>query len=132
MKVGIGYCNEKDAFSSGKKVAENAIAKGTIDRPDFIISFCSGQLDHNRFFKGLQSVVGNTVPIIGGSTIGIITNDCLSYEGWPAAAAVIQLKTIQAKVVVTNNLDRDERLAGMQLAHALAKEPEASLFIYII
>jgi len=131
MKVGIGYCNEKDAFSSGKKVAENAIAKGTIDRPDFIISFCSGQLDHNRFFKGLQSVVGNTVPIIGGSTIGIITNDCLSYEGWPAAAAVMQLKTIQAKVVVTNNLDRDERLAGMQLAHALAKEPEANLLFIL-
>jgi len=131
MKVGIGYCNEKDAFSSGKKVAENAIAKGTIDRPDFIISFCSGQLDHNRFFKGLQSVVGNTVPIIGGSTIGIITNDCLSYEGWPAAAAVIQLKTIQAKVVVTNNLDRDERLAGMQLAHTLAKEPEANLLFLL-
>jgi hypothetical protein len=131
MKVGVGYCNEKDALLSGKKVAENAIAKGTIDRPDFIISFCSGQLDHNRFFKGLQSVVGNKVPIIGGSTIGLITNDCLSYEGYPAGAAVMQLETVQTKVVVVNNIDRDERFAGIQLAHALAKEPEASLLFIL-
>ncbi len=131
MKVGIGYCNEKDALLSGKKVAENAIVKGTIDRPDFIISFCSGQLDHNRFFKGLQSVVGNEIPIIGGSTIGLITNDCLSHEGYPAGAAVMQLETIRTKVAVVNNLDRDERLAGIQLAHALAKEPEASLLFIL-
>jgi len=131
MKVGIGYCNEKDALLSGKKVAENAIAKGTIDRPDFIISFCSGQLDHNRFFKGLQSVVGNKVPIIGGSTIGLITNDCLSHEGYPAGAVIMQLDTIRTQVVVVDNLDRDERLAGIQLAHALAKEPEASLLFIL-
>jgi hypothetical protein len=131
MRVGIGYCNEKDALLSGKKVAENAIVKGIIDRPDFIISFCSGQLDHNRFLKGLQSVVGNKVPIIGGSTIGLITNDCLSYEGYPAGAAVMQLETVQTKVVVVNNVDRDERFAGIQLAHALAKEPEASLLFIL-
>ena len=131
MKVGIGYCNEKDALLSGKKVAENAIAKGTIDRPDFIISFCSGQLDHNRFFKGLQSVVGNKVPIIGGSTIGLITNDCLSYEGYPAGAAVMQFNTIRTQVVVVDNLDRDERLAGIKLTHALAKETEASLLFIL-
>ena len=129
MKVGIGYCNEEDALLSGKKVAENAITKSNIDRPDLVISFCSGQLDHNEFFRGLQSVVGNQVPIIGGSTIGVITNDCLSYEGYPAGAAVIQLDTIRTQLVVVDNLDRDERLAGIKLAKQLAKEPGDSLLL---
>lgn len=129
MKVGIGYCNEEDALLSGKKVAENAIANGKIDSPDFIFSFCSGQLDHDEFFRGLQSVVGNKVPIIGGSAIGIITNDYLSYEGYPAAAAVVQLDTLRLRVGAVDNLDRDERLAGIKLAKKLAKEPEDSLLL---
>ncbi len=129
MKVGIGYGNEKDAFLSGKKVAENALTEGKIDRPDFMISFCSGQVDHNEFFRGLQSVVGNKIPIIGGSTIGVITNDYLSYEGCPAGAALMQLDILRPKVVVVDNLDRDERLAGRRLAHKLSKESEASLLL---
>jgi len=129
MKVGIGFCNEEDALLSGKKVAENAITKSKIDSPDFIFSFCSGQLDHDEFFRGLQSVVGNKVPIIGGSAIGVITNDYLSYEGYPAAAAVVQLDTLRLRVGAVDNLDRDERLAGIKLAKKLAKEPEDSLLL---
>jgi hypothetical protein len=67
-------------MSLGKKVAENAIKKGKIERPALVIAFCSGQVNHEEYFRGLQIVVGNQVPIIGGSAIGIITNECPSTE----------------------------------------------------
>ena len=129
MKVGIGYCNEKGAVSSGKKVAENAIEKGNIDRPDLVLAFCSGDVDHDEFFRGLQSVVGNKAPIIGGSAVGIITNDCLSCEGYPAGAAVLQSDTLQHRVASAGDLDSDERLAGRKIGEELSTEPEDRLLL---
>ncbi len=129
MKVGIGWRNEKNAFLSGKNVAESAIENGALFRYDFVIAFCSGQLDHNEFFKGVQSVVGTEVPVIGGSAIGIITNDYLSYEGYPAGIAIIQSDNFQHKVAVAGNLDEDEKTAGNRLAEKLADELKGKLLL---
>jgi len=129
MKVGIGYGNEKDALSLGNKIAEHAIEKGNIDRPDCVFAFCNGRLDYDEFFGGLQSVVGNEVPIIGGSAIGIITNDYLSYEGYPAGAAILQSDTIKHTVAAVDDLDKDEKLAGKKLAEKLSHEREGKLLL---
>ncbi|MBW2079575.1 MAG: FIST C-terminal domain-containing protein [Deltaproteobacteria bacterium] len=129
MNVGVGWCNEKNAFLAGKNVAENAIENGGLFRYDFVIAFCSGQLDHNNFFEGIQSVVGTEVPVIGGSAIGIITNDYLSYEGYPAGIAIIQSDNLQHKVAVTGNLDKDEKTAGSRLAEKLADELKGKLLL---
>ena len=120
MKVGIGYCNEEDALSSGKKVAEHAIENGNIRRPDIVFAFCNGGLDHDEFFRGLYSVVGKNVPIIGGSTIGIITNDHLSYEGYPAGVLVLESDTLHLTAASVGNLDKGEKLAGRALAEKLS------------
>ena len=130
MKVGIGCYNGKDAKLSGRKVAEYAIENGSIDKPDLVCAFCSGTLDHGDFFEGLQSVIGNDVPIIGGSAVGIITNDYLSYEDYPAGAAVVQSDTLQHRVAAADDLDKDERLAGKRLAAQLSsKRDDKLLFI---
>ena len=120
MKVGIGYGNEKDAFSSGKTVAESATERGAIHRADLIFAFCHGELDHDEFLGGLRSVVGDGVPIVGGSAIGVITNDWLSYEGFPAGAAIIESDQIRHRVAAVDSLDKDANLAGRKLAGALS------------
>jgi len=120
LKVGIGYDNQKNSISLGKKVAENAIKNGKIERPALVIAFCSGPVDHEEYFKGLQMVVGNQVPIIGGSAIGIITNESLSYEGHTAGAAIIESETIHFKVGSADGLDKNEKLAGQKLAKKLS------------
>jgi hypothetical protein len=89
MKVGIGYENISDAWEAGRQVAQSAIEKGGIKDPTVVLAFCHGTLDHSAFYDGLRSVVGDTVPIFGGSTIGVITNDQLCYKGAPAGAAVL-------------------------------------------
>jgi len=129
MKVGIGYSNEKDGFLSGRKTAEDAINNGGIERPAFVLAFCSGQLEAGEFFKGLQSIIGNGAPIIGGSSIGIITNDSLSYEGFSAGAAIIESENLTSHVIAVGNLDKNEKLAGQRLAEKLSNKIDGNLLL---
>jgi hypothetical protein len=120
LKVGVGYDNRQNAVSLGKRVAENALRNGGIDAPSLGIAFCSGQVDHERYLQGLQTVLGNQIPIIGGSAIGIISNDSLSYEGYPAGAAIIESVTLLHEEASASGLDIDERQAGQNLGKKLS------------
>ncbi len=129
LKIGIGYSNVQDSFRLGKNVAENAIKNGNIDAPVMVITFCGGRVDHDAFFKGLQTLVGNKVPIIGGSAIGIITNEHLSYDGFPAGAAIIESDTLQHIEGSANNLHKNEKLAGQRLAEKLSNTIDGKLLL---
>jgi hypothetical protein len=129
MKVGIGYDNNIDSFLLGSKVAENAMQQSNINRPDLVFAFCGGRVDHGAFLKGMRIATGDKVPVIGGSAAGIITNDNLSYEGWPAGAAVIESDTLEHMEAVVGNLDKDERLAGRELAEKLSSAEDSKLMV---
>ncbi len=131
MNVGVGYYNDKDANTAGRKATEIAMEKSNLSCPDFVLAFCSGQLDHDKFFEGIQTIVGPESPIIGGSAIGIITNDDLSYKDYPAGVAAVELDGIQHKIVSVNDLHKDERLAGKKLARNFTSQPgENALIIF--
>jgi hypothetical protein len=129
MKVGIGYGNIKDSFASGKMAAASAIDSGKIEKPDFVLAFCHNQVNAEDFFRGLRSIVGAEVPIVGGAAVGIITNDDISYEGFPAGVAILQSDSIKIKVACAGDLDRDERLAGRKLAESLSGETDGKLLL---
>lgn len=129
MKAGVGYSDRKDSFLSGQTVAEVAMKTGGIERPSLALAFCGGKVDAARFLGGLQSVLGIDVPIIGGSAIGIITNDNLSYEGYPAGVAVLELDGLKFAVSFAHELDKDEAEAGERLGEAFRKEMEARLLL---
>lgn len=120
MKAGIGYANKQDAVALGKTVAENALRNGEIDTPSLVIAFCSGRTNHEEYFQGLQTVLGNQVSIIGGSAIGIITNHSLSYEGYPAGAAILESSTLLHREASAGGLDKDESQAGQKFAKRLS------------
>ncbi|NJP05700.1 MAG: hypothetical protein HC837_08815 [Chloroflexaceae bacterium] len=84
MKAGIGYGNANEAERLGQQVADQAMQQGNIATPGLVLAFCGGQVDAGAFYQGIRSIVGANVPIIGGSAIGVITNDDLSYDGCPA------------------------------------------------
>ncbi len=119
MKVGIGYANEPDPLLSATRVIGEAVETGGISRPGLAIAFCGGQLDPDAYLKGLQSHLGMDVPVIGGSAIGVITNEHLSYRGYPATAAVLELNGIQCVVVSQTGLNGNERQTGRKLAEGL-------------
>ena len=129
MKVGIGYANESDAYSSGVKIAKSAIKNGRISNPNFVFAFCHGNLDHVKFFEGLQSVVGENVPIVGGSSLGIITNEVLSYSGFPAGAAILSSDDWTFSLAHADNIDQDEEKATRNLAHQIVQNPNDKLLL---
>jgi hypothetical protein len=129
LKVGIGYANDQNALRLGEKVAEDAMKNGKINHPVFVIAFCGGRVDHDAYFKGLQTLVGNKVPIIGGSAIGIITNRHLSYDGFPAGAAIIESDTLEHIEGYANNLHKNEKLAGQRLAEKLSNTIDGKLLL---
>jgi len=129
MKAGVGYDNSKDNISLGIKVAENAMENGNIIKPSLVFAFCGGQVDHDKFFKGLQTVIGNKIPIIGGSAIGIITNDYLSYKGYPAGAAIIDSDKLQHIEAAVEDLDKDEKTAGEKIGKKLSEGIDGKLMV---
>jgi len=129
MKVGVGYSQETDAFSSGKTVGESALERGAIHKPDLVFAFCHGGLNHNLFLRGLQSVVGDGVGIVGGSAIGIITNEWLSYEGSPAGALIIESDTIRHRIAAVGSLNQDIHRAGSHVTEVLSADEKDKLFM---
>lgn len=117
-KLAIAHSNNQDAFHAATHIAETAMRSGGLTRPDLIIAFCAGKMDHEQFFRGLKNLVGSHVPIIGGSSIGIITNKVISYKGFPAAAALIQSDTMEFMVKAVGGLDQREFSAGQKLSEA--------------
>lgn len=130
MKIGIGYENLSDARVSGRRVAEEARQSGSIDRPDLVLAFCSGGLSPTDFFEGLQSVFGRSVPIIGGSAVGIITHHTLCYTGHPAGALAIQSDEIRCRTAAAERVNEDEKDAGRRLALRLGRAPQDRLLLF--
>jgi hypothetical protein len=129
MKVGIGYCNTKNSFEAGKTAAASAIGTGEIDKPGLVLAFCHHQVNAEDFFRGLRSVAGEDVPIVGGSAIGIITNSDLSYQGFPAGIAILQSERLVFKTACAGDLEQDERLAGKRLGEDLSPSTNGKLLL---
>jgi len=130
MKVGIGFDNSRDAFSSGKTVASRAMGDGGLTRPDLVLAFCHGAIDHDCFFDGLTSVVGPDVPVAGGSAIGIITSDTQCYEGHPSGCLMLESDDLRLDFAVSDGLDRGERQAGRRLAEELKTDIAPPVFLF--
>lgn len=130
-KVGIGVSHGGDAFESGRAAARTAIQAGAITRPDLAIALCAGALDARAFYEGVRAALHPSpeAPVIGGSAIGIITHDELSYRGTPAAVAVVESDTMRFRVAAAGGIDGDESAVGDALARALAREADDRLLL---
>jgi small ligand-binding sensory domain FIST len=131
MKVGTGYGNEACGFTNGRAVAKTAVESGDISRPDIVLAFCGGAVDGDDFFRGLRDVLGDSTPIIGGSAVGVITKSHLSYEGHPAAAAVIESDAIRWNIASAGALNQGERQAGETLGKRLPDDPDARALLLL-
>lgn len=131
MKVGIGYSNTQDARAAGRAVATAAIKDGGLDQPSLVLAFCHGSLDHQAFYQGMRDILGSDIPIVGGSAIGVITNQQLSYQGSPAAAAVLQLQQAYCQLVSTDDIFKFPHSSGQRLARALQIQPESNLLLLL-
>ena len=130
MKVGIGFNNEEDAFISGAKIANQALKDGTITNAKFAFAFCCSKVNAKDLLKGIRTVLGLKIPVFGGSAFGIITNDLISYENYPAGIIVIEDDDMQLQTAAAGGLDKDEKAAGQDLVRQLSLEERDTLFLF--
>ncbi len=119
-KIGVAKSNRTNSAAAGVEAASNALINGDLEKADFALIFCSGKHNPYEFLKGIQSVLGDT-PVLGGSSIGIITKDFIGYEGYEVGVTVFASETLSFKLFAQPNLNLDEKKAGELLGDQIAK-----------
>lgn len=113
-KVGVAYSNRTNSTAAAIDATTSALVKAGIEKADFALIFCSGKHNPRHFLAGVRSVLGE-IPMIGGSSIGIITEDFIGYEGFEVGVTVFASDTLSFKIFAQPGLNIDERKAGEAL-----------------
>ena len=133
VKSGVGYWNSTDSCEAGRRAAEKAMSDASAERSDFTVAFCGGKHDPIDFLKSVREVAGDRV-LIGGTAVGVITNEQSSYGGYEAGVAVVSSDSIWFDAVSVGGLAQSEEAAGQRLGSMLrrkgADESKAILLFY--
>ena len=122
MQVGVGYSDNPETLAAGAQATESAVRHaGRSDPCDLILMFSTAMHDPAVLRKAVVSVVGDSVPIYGGGTTGVITNDYFGYAGDQVAAACIWLDDVQCEVLTEGGLKEGEAATGLRLGERLAQ-----------
>ncbi len=128
-RIGIACDGGRNRAISGDVLARRAMASGGIARPDLILAFCSGRNGPEAFFHDIRQAAGPDVPVVGGSAIGVISNDFLSYRDPVAAVAVLESDLITFRLASAGQVDENEKEAGRKVAAGIARRPEDRLLL---
>jgi len=124
VRSGVGQVDTTDSKMAGRGAAERALANASADRCDLALAFCGGNHDPIAFLDSVQEVVGNAT-LIGGTAVGVISNESTGYGGYEAGVAVVASDRIRFDSVAVGGLNDDELRAGEELGRMLAgKSPE--------
>lgn len=96
-KIGVAHSNRTNSKAAAIESATNALANAGITHADFALIFCSGKHNPHEFLSTVQSVLGN-IPLVGGTSIGIMTKDFIAYEGYEVGITVFSSDTLTFKV----------------------------------
>lgn len=122
MQIGIGFSRQTSSLQAGQEAASLA-SQLQPKSPQLVLAFCNHALNPQDVYLGIRAVVGAEIPIIGGSAIGIIGNDCLITEGPAVVVASLSSHHIRCHHGHANGLFKDPLQTGRQLGEQLAQVP---------
>lgn len=131
-KIGVAHSNRTNTAAAAIEAATSALEKAGIEKPDFALIFCSGKHNPQVFLANIRSVLGE-IPMIGGSSIGIITEDFIGYEGFEVGVTVFASDTLSFKIFAQPDLNIDERKAGEALGKQINRvqgETDKALLVF--
>lgn len=132
-KIAVSHSIQTNSKAAAIEAAQNALKNAGIEKADFAFAYCSGKHNPYDFLSGIHSVLGET-PLIGGSTIGIITDQFIGYEGYEAGVTVIASDTISFTTFAVPDLNKGEKQAGIllgkQIQEATTQEENALIVLY--
>ena len=121
MKVGIGYSDNPVTIYAGVQAVEMAIKQaGRKDPCDLALLFSTARHDQSVLREAVASIAGKSVPIYGGGTVGIITNEYFGYAGDQIEVACIWLDGVRCDVITEAGLEKSEVETGVRLGQRLA------------
>ncbi|MDR2861800.1 MAG: response regulator [Syntrophobacterales bacterium] len=134
MKVGIGYSDNPETNAAGLQAAEMAVKEaGRNDPCDMVLLFSTARHDQYVLREAVASVTGESVPIYGGGTAGIITNEYFGYAGDQIAALCIWLDGVGCEALIVGGLQESEEETGIRLGKqlaALGTKPDSPVMLF--
>ena len=110
-----------DAGRFAAKVANESISEE--ESPQWALAFVGGRHDPDKILDGLRTELGD-IPILGGSAVGTITHQSLSYTGYECTVAVFTDPIPKPRILTIDSLESGDQEAGRQLGHTLREHAE--------
>lgn len=129
IHAGVGFSENLDSFEAGREATASAFRSMGQKEGSLILAFCTNKHHYEKVFDGIRSEA-KEIPVIGGSAIGVITNNRLGYEGYQVGVGILP-KIVNSEVVSADRLDKGERKVGIKLARQLADKrgPQEKLLL---
>jgi hypothetical protein len=132
-RSGVSFADTTNSVEAGWRAAEEAMANASIERSDFTLAFCGGNHDPINFLKAVREVVGDAA-LIGGTSVGVITNGKSGYGGYEAGVAVVASERVRFDPVSVGGLEKSEEAAGARLGEMVSErssdDAKAMLLFY--
>ena len=134
MRVGVGYSENPDTTMGGIQAATEAIKEGGLNRAcDLVLMFATARHNPEILRAAVASVVGFSVPVVGGGAAGAISNRHFGYAGDQIILAAFWLEGIDYKIHIEGGLTDGEEETGRRLGRQLAaevKDPSTPVLLF--
>jgi len=134
-RAAVGFSEKTTSREAGAEAARAAVAQLETERCDLVLLFGTSKHDPTLLRDGVRSVVGPSVPLFGGSAVGVITNEKLGYEGYQVGVAVIASDSLAYEMFIARGLPDNEYNVGRELGRQIresARGGESLLLLYDI
>jgi hypothetical protein len=118
-RAGVGFSKKADSRDNGVEAARLALEEAGVDSADLVILFTTGKHDPANLRDGVRSVVGPTAKIVGGYSMGIITRNHLSYDGFETGLAVVKSDSARIDTYIEKGLVGNEANVGVALGNQI-------------
>lgn len=118
---GTGFSQQEDAFKAGAEIASLATKGKELAAHTLFWLFATPNHDVKNLVAGMRSVIDDSPTIIGGSTIGVVTNEFLSYSGVMAGGGFISADTPFYKINIGESIKDREFEAGSSLGKKIVE-----------
>lgn len=120
MQAFVGTSTVADARIAGRDAVAEALSKlPPATPPRLAIAFCTGELDAHTVYAGFREQLGEWVPIVGGSAMGLCWNAACITSGACTAIVLLTGEDWEWQLATSQDIYRDPRLAGEVLAGQL-------------
>lgn len=132
MQVFIGTSTAPQAFQAGIQAVTAALSQLSMQQaPRLALAFCSGDVDAHGFYAGLRQHLGEWVPIVGGSAMGLAFGEQLHAVGPCAAVVIMTGDDWEWQLATSHDIYRDPQLAGEVLAGQLASADDSRCLLML-